>query len=168
MRVIVLGIDPGLANTGWGIISTEGPAYRCLAYGCISTHAGEPVAQRLRHIHTELLSVIERYGPGECAVESVYFGANAKSAFATGQARGVALLATADACLGLAEYSPVQIKSVVVGSGTADKAQITYMVRTLLALDHIPRPDHAADALAAALCHAHLRGHRALEAEVGA
>jgi crossover junction endodeoxyribonuclease RuvC len=93
----------------------------------------------------------------------VFFGTNAKSAFATGQARGVALLATADAALVLAEYSPVQIKSVVVGSGTADKAQVTYMVRALLALDHDPKPDHAADALAIALTHAALRDRRVLE-----
>jgi crossover junction endodeoxyribonuclease RuvC len=165
MRVIVMGIDPGLANTGWGVIHAEGPSCSCLAYGCISTPSDQPLSQRLRRIHDELVAVIERYGPGECAVESVYFGTIAKSAFATGQARGVALLATADAALLLAEYSPVQIKSAVVGSGTADKAQIAYMVRTLLALDHEPRPDHAADALAAAICHAHLRGRRALEAE---
>jgi crossover junction endodeoxyribonuclease RuvC len=166
--VIVLGVDPGLANTGWGIIRIDGSRSSCVAYGCISTSAADPVAQRLRRIHDELLTVIERYHPLECAVESVYFGTNAKSAFATGQARGVALLATSDASLELAEYSPVQIKSVVVGSGAADKGQVAYMVRTLLSLDHEPRPDHAADALAAAVCHAHLRGRRLLEAEVGA
>ena len=114
-------------------------------------------------IHDEIRSVIARYAPAECAVESVFFGTNAKSAFATGQARGVALLATADAALELAEYSPVQIKSVVVGSGTAEKHQVAYMVRTVLALDHEPKPDHAADALAAAITHAHLRDSRALE-----
>lgn len=166
--MIILGIDPGLANTGWGVIKVEGAACRCIAYGCISTKAGEPTPGRLRQIHDEIASVIDRYGPAECAVESVFFGTNAKSAFATGQARGVALLAMSDARVGLAEYSPVQIKNVVVGTGTADKAQVTYMVRTVLDLDHEPRPDHAADALAAAVCHAHLRERRALEAEVGA
>jgi crossover junction endodeoxyribonuclease RuvC len=161
--VIILGIDPGLANTGWGVIERDGSRCRALAYGCISTKATEPLARRLARIHDEVRAVIVRYAPAECAVESVFFGANAKSAFATGQARGVALLATADAALELAEYSPVQIKSVVVGSGTADKNQVTYMVRTLLALDHDPRPDHAADALAAAITHAHLRDRAALE-----
>jgi crossover junction endodeoxyribonuclease RuvC len=166
--LIILGIDPGLANTGWGVVERQGPTCRCIAYGCVSTSADRPLAERLRTVHDEVREVISRYRPAECAVESVFFGTNAKSAFATGQARGVALLATADSAIPLAEYSPVQIKSVVVGSGTADKRQVTYMVRTLLALDHDPRPDHAADALAAAICHAHLRDSRELEAQVGA
>jgi len=155
-RVIILGIDPGLANTGWGVIETTGAKHRCLAYGCITTLADEPIPSRLARIHDEIENAVERYTPTECAVESVFFGTNAKSAFATGQARGVAILATAGAGLELGEYSPVQIKSVVAGSGTADKAQIAYMVRVLLGLSHEPTPDHAADALAAALCHAQL------------
>lgn len=163
--MIILGIDPGLANTGWGIVEHTGPACRCLAYGCISTKPDKDLAARLKIIHDEIRAVIGKYAPGECAIESVFFGTNAKTAFATGQARGVALLATADSGIVLAEYSPVQIKKAVVGTGTADKTQVTYMVRTMLCLDHDPRPDHAADALAAAICHAHLRGRRALEAE---
>lgn len=161
--MIILGIDPGLANTGWGVIERDGPRCRALAYGCISSKASEALADRLSRIHDEIRSVIGRFSPSECAVESVFFGTNAKSAFATGQARGVALLATAGAQLSLAEYSPVQIKKVVVGSGTADKDQVTYMVRVLLALDHDPRPDHAADALAAALTHAALVDRTVLE-----
>jgi crossover junction endodeoxyribonuclease RuvC len=161
--VIILGIDPGLANTGWGIIERDGSSCRALAYGCIRTNASDDVAQRLAAIHDEVRDVIDRYAPLECAVESVFFGTNAKSAFATGQARGVALLATADAHLSVGEYSPVQIKSVVAGSGTADKSQVAYMVRAFLSLDHEPRPDHAADALAAAITHAHLRDHAELE-----
>lgn len=165
--MIILGIDPGLANTGWGVIERLGPRSRCRAYGCISTKAGEPVAQRLARIHDEVRAVIAKYTPDECAIESVFFGTNAKSAFATGQARGVALLATADAGMDIGEYSPVQIKSVVVGSGTADKHQVTYMVRTLLSLDHDPKPDHAADALAIAITHAHMRDRAQLESKVG-
>lgn len=161
--MIILGIDPGLANTGWGVIDRDGPRCRAIAYGCISTKAEEPLAQRLARIHDEVRTVIDRYRPAECAVESIFFGTNAKSAFATGQARGVALLATADARLVLAEYSPVQIKSVVAGTGTADKRQVTYMVRIQLALDHDPKPDHAADALAVAVTHATMRDRRALE-----
>ena len=164
--MIILGIDPGLANTGWGVVERSGSRCRAVAYGCISTQPSEQLAQRLACIHAEVQAVIERYSPRECAVESVFFGTNAKSAFATGQARGVALLATADARLVLAEYSPVQIKNVVVGTGTADKHQMTYMVRRLLDLDHDPKPDHAADALAAALCHAQLRDRKLLEAAV--
>lgn len=161
--MIILGIDPGLANTGWGVVERSGSSCRALAYGCISTRPIEPLARRLATIHDEIRDVIARYGPGECAVESVFFGTNAKSAFATGQARGVALLATADAALEIAEYSPAQIKSVVVGCGTAEKHQVAYMVRTVLGLDHEPSPDHAADALAAAIAHAHLRDSRILE-----
>lgn len=154
--MIILGIDPGLANTGWGVIETTGSRHRCVAYGCVSTTADEAVPDRLARIHAEIAGVVARYAPAECAVESVFFGTNAKSAFATGQARGVALLATAGAGLRLGEYSPVQIKGAVVGTGTADKEQVTYMVRVLLGLPHDPRPDHAADALAAAICHANL------------
>lgn len=163
MGVTILGIDPGLANTGWGVVRRDGARCRAVAYGCVSTKAGEQLARRLATIHDEIRAVIDRYEPSECAVESVFFGTNAKSAFATGQARGVALLATADSALDLAEYSPVQIKNVVVGSGTAEKHQVAFMVRTILDLDHEPRPDHAADALAAAITHAHLRDRRALE-----
>lgn len=156
--MIILGIDPGLANTGWGVIETHGSRYRCLAYGCICTSATEPLPARLALVYDEVIAVIERYRPVECAVENVYFGSNAKSAFATGQARGVALLALAGAGLGLGEYSPVQIKGTVVGTGTAEKSQVQYMVRVLLGLAQQPEPDHAADALAAAICHAHHRG----------
>ncbi|PKQ16142.1 MAG: crossover junction endodeoxyribonuclease RuvC [Actinobacteria bacterium HGW-Actinobacteria-7] len=161
--MIILGIDPGLANTGWGVVSREGSTCRALAYGCVTTKAGDPLAQRLALIHDEIRDVTARYRPVECAVESIFFGTNAKSAFATGQARGVALLATSGARLVLAEYSPVQIKSVIAGSGTADKKQVTYMVRARLGMDHDPRPDHAADALAVALTHATLRDRRILE-----
>ena len=161
--MIILGIDPGLANTGWGVVERDGPRCKAIAYGCISTTPTEPVARRLARIHDEIRGVIDLYRPAECAVESVFFGTNAKSAFATGQARGVALLATADTRLVVAEYSPVQVKSVVAGSGTADKRQVTYMVRSLLTLDHDPKPDHAADALAVALTHAALRDARTRE-----
>ena len=166
--VIILGIDPGLANTGWGVVERNGSKLRCIAYGCIKTGARDDLAQRLARIHDDVREVIARYGPSECAVESVFFGSNAKSAFATGQARGVALLATADAKLALGDYSPVQIKKAVVGSGTADKTQVQYMVRVMLGLDHEPKPDHAADALAAAITHANLRGRAALEAGAAA
>jgi len=168
VRVIILGIDPGLANTGWGVIESAGSSRCCVAYGCITTSAEEPLPERLACVHREVQAVIARYRPAACAVESVYFGANAKSAFATGQARGVALLALADAGLELGEYSPVQIKSTVVGTGTADKSQVAYMVRVLLALPHDPAPDHAADALAAAICHAHQCGGSGARARMAA
>ena len=168
LGLVILGVDPGLAHTGWGVIERSDSRLRCLAYGCITTKAGDEVAQRLAAIHDGVRDVVDRYAPSECAVESVFFGTNAKSAFATGQARGVALLATANARLVVGDYSPVQIKSTVVGSGTADKQQVQYMVKATLGLDHVPTPDHAADALAAAITHAQLRDRAALEATVRA
>jgi crossover junction endodeoxyribonuclease RuvC len=156
-RVIIFGIDPGLANTGWAAIRCERGLESPVAYGCIATSPATSVPRRLSEIHDGIRDAIRRFGPDECAIESVYFGTNAKSAFATGQARGVALLATVDAGISVSEYSPVQIKSVVAGSGTADKGQIAFMVRSILKLDHDPKPDHAADALAIALTHARLR-----------
>jgi crossover junction endodeoxyribonuclease RuvC len=155
--VIRLGIDPGLANTGWGVIEKSGSKKRTLAYGCISTEARSDTATRLKLIHDGIAAVIERYRPSDLGIEAVYFGSNAKSALATGQARGAALVAAATRQLAVGEYSPTQIKQVIVGVGRAEKQQIQYMVKTLLALDHEPSPDHAADALAVALCHAQLR-----------
>jgi len=153
MRSVIVGIDPGLANTGWGVVEVRGSRLRCLAYGCVTTDSQTPLAERLTAIHEELLAVVSRYSPSESAVESVYFGANAKSAFATGQARGVAILALANAGGLLGEYSPAQIKYAVVGEGAADKCQVAYMVKEILGLDALPHPDHAADALAVAICH---------------
>ena len=163
MGLVILGVDPGLANTGWGVIERSGSRVRCLAYGCVTTKSTEPVARRLGAIYDAIREVVERYGPQECAIESVFFGTNAKSAFATGQARGVALLA-AGAHVDVSDYSPLQIKSTVVGSGSADKQQVQFMVKATLGLDHVPHPDHSADALAAAITHAQLRDRALLEA----
>ncbi|MDR0349980.1 MAG: crossover junction endodeoxyribonuclease RuvC [Coriobacteriales bacterium] len=155
--MIILGVDPGLANTGWGVIEQRGAKRRALAYGCITTEAHVAIAARLKQIHDGIAAVIERYRPAELGIEVVYFGSNAKSALATGQARGAALVAAAQSGLEVGEYSPTQIKQVTVGEGHAEKQQVQYMVKALLALDHEPTPDHAADALAVALCHAQLR-----------
>jgi len=162
-KTVIMGIDPGLANTGWGIIEECGSSKRALAYGCISTPSTGDTASRLKTIHDQISTVITRYHPVELGIESVYFGANSKSAMATGQARGAALVAAAVSHLTVGEYSPRQIKQAVVGTGTAEKDQVQYMVKVLLGLDHTPTPDHCADALAAAICHAHLRR----QAEVG-
>jgi len=153
----ILGIDPGLANTGWGLIECEGSQYRCRAYGCISTSPKDPLPARLRKIHDSIADLIHEESPDECAVENVYFSTNVKTAFATGQARGVAILATSSVGLKIGEYGPSEIKHAVTGHGGAEKSQIAYMVRTILHLDHEPSPDHAADALAAAICHANGR-----------
>ena len=160
--MVILGIDPGLAHTGWGVVETRGPACRARAYGCVATTAAEPIDVRLGRIYRELRDVIERYGPTELAIESIYFGENTKSAIATAQARGVAIVACSTAGLSVGEYTPMQIKQAVVGTGAADKRQVTYMVRTVLELDHDPRPDHAADALAAAVCHANVTRTKSL------
>ena len=152
--MVILGIDPGLAHTGWGVVETRGPVCRARAYGCVATRASESIDVRLGRIYRELREVIERYGPTELAIESIYFGENTKSAIATAQARGAAIVACSTAGLTVGEYTPMQIKQAVVGTGAADKRQVMYMVRTILELDHEPRPDHAADALAAAVCHA--------------
>lgn len=154
--MIILGIDPGLANTGWGVIETRGGDMRARAYGCIHTSAGSDMAPRLRHIADDLTAVVERYHPQAAAVEGIYFGANVRSAIPTAHARGAALVAISLCGVEIGEYTPMQIKQSVVGTGAADKRQVAYMVRTLLHLDHDPRPDHAADALACAVCHAHL------------
>lgn len=160
--MVILGIDPGLAHTGWGVVETRGPICRARAYGCVTTTASEPIDMRLGRIYRKLREVIEKYGPTELAIESIYFGENTKSAIATAQARGAAIVACSAAGLTVGEYTPMQIKQAVVGTGAADKHQVAYMVRSVLALDHEPRPDHAADALAAAVCHANVSRTRRL------
>lgn len=151
---IILGIDPGLAHTGWGVVVQHRKGFSCLAYGCITTHAQEELAARLKKIHDQMMSVIDRYEPTCVGIETVWFGSNTQSAFATGQARGAALVACASHTIEIGEFSPKQIKLSVVGTGSAEKDQVQYMVKQLLSLEDIPRPDHAADALAAALCFA--------------
>lgn len=148
----ILGIDPGLANTGWGVVAQSGSQLTCVAYGCIATAKGCSLAQRLWKIYEQMGAVVERFVPVCVGIETVWFGANAQSAFATGQARGAALVACAQGGLEVVEFSPTQIKLAVVGSGSAEKEQVQYMVRHLLALDKTPEPDHASDALAAAIC----------------
>lgn len=155
--MVILGIDPGLANTGWGVVEERAGAVRCRAYGCIQTSAGSDLSVRLRHIADDLSQVVERYRPDEAAVEGIYFGVNARSAIPTAHARGAALVSCSLCGVEVGEYTPMQIKQAVVGTGAAEKTQVAYMVRNLLHLDHDPRPDHAADALACAICHAHLR-----------
>ena len=149
---IIVGIDPGLANTGWGVVVHRGSSLACQAYGCISTPASQPLADRLKKIHDQMSAVVARYKPSCVGIESVWFGDNASSAFATGQARGAALVACAGDGVEVVEFTPRQIKLAVVGTGTADKSQVQYMVKQLLGLEQLPHPDHAADALAAAIC----------------
>ena len=154
MHVIVLGIDPGVANTGYGVVAQHRGRLVALDGGVIETPPGVDAARRLADIHARVVALIEEHRPDALAVEDLYFGANARSAFAVGQARGVVLLAAGQRGVPCASYTPQQVKGAVCGSGRADKEQVQRMVQTLLALPELPRPDHAADALAVAICHA--------------
>ncbi len=158
--VRILGIDPGSRITGYGIIETTGSRSACVVYGRIQCE-DVPLPQRLLHILSELGKVIRQYAPQETAVEEVFVKMNVSSALVLGQARGAAICALAQAGLPVAEYAPARIKSTIVGHGRADKKQIQHMVRVLLDLPDEP-PTDAADALAVALCHAHLRTAPAL------
>ena len=161
-----MGIDPGLANTGWGVVESIGPRLRPLAYGCISTEADQDLSYRLAVLNDQITAAIERYKPDALAIEKIYFGANVKSAIATAQARGAVLVAAGKSELELGEYTPMQIKKAVVGTGAAEKDQVQYMVKAVLELDHEPKPDHAADALAAAICHARMRLTNSAQAQM--
>jgi crossover junction endodeoxyribonuclease RuvC len=152
--VIVLGIDPGLASTGYGVVERRGGRLVALDGGVIATAAGVAIERRLADIHARVDALIEEHHPHEVALEELYFGQNVRTAFAVGQARGVVLLAAGQHGLPCSGYTPQQVKAAVCGSGRADKDQVARMVQALLALSDLPRPDHAADALAVAVCHA--------------
>ena len=150
---IVMGIDPGLAHTGWGIVNQTGLRLSCEAYGCIVTTAAQPLSSRLNKIYEQIGAVINHYRPACVGIETIWCGNNVTSAFATGQARGAALVACAQGKIQVGEYTPSAIKMAVVGTGSADKHQVQYMVAQILGLATEPQPDHAADALAAAICY---------------
>lgn len=152
-RRIILGIDPGLANTGWGVVEQAGFHLNCVAYGCVTTNKKMPLPDRLLKITNQISAVVNRFEPTCLGIETIWFGDNVSTAFLTGQARGAALVACAQCGLRVGEFTPRQIKLAVAGTGAASKEQIQYMVKQLLHLDVIPRPDHAADALAAAICY---------------
>lgn len=152
---VILGIDPGIAITGYGIIvDNEGEA-QARAYGAILTPADEPLPARLARLYKQLCDLIAHHRPTAVAVEELFFARNARTALTVGHARGVVLLAVAQAGLPLYQYKPAEVKLAVTGYGGADKRQIQEMVRLLLGLETVPQPDDAADALALALCHFH-------------
>jgi crossover junction endodeoxyribonuclease RuvC len=153
--MLVLGVDPGTAITGYGIVRSDGEVLEPVTYGVITTAAGEPFSRRLQHLYRELLALIDRYHPSEGSVEELFFARNARTALSVGHARGVILLALAEAGLAIYEYTPLQVKQAITGYGRATKDQVQQMVRLLLCLGEIPQPDDAADALAIAICHAH-------------
>ena len=152
--VIVLGIDPGLANTGYGVVQRRSGRLVALDGGCVATRPEATPERRLSMIHTAVADLILRHEPDAVALEALYFGQNVQSALAVGQARGVVMLAAGQRGIGCHDYTPQQVKGAVCGSGRAEKDQVQRMVQTLLGLTELPRPDHAADALAVAICHA--------------
>ena len=150
--MLVLGIDPGTASTGYGIVSGVGSRLTTIDHGVIETRAGVALERRLTEIHGRVGELLDLHRPDALAVEELYFGANVRTAFAVGQARGVVLLAAGQRGIPARSYTPQQVKAAVCGSGRAAKDQVGRMVARLLALDEVPTPDHAADALAVAVC----------------
>ncbi|MBI5653594.1 MAG: crossover junction endodeoxyribonuclease RuvC [Chloroflexi bacterium] len=160
--MIILGVDPGTAITGYGLIESDGDALQMMDYGAITTPADWAMPRRLVQIYRELTALIAKHQPTDAVVEKLFFSKNVRTALSVGQARGVALLVAAQAQIAIHEYTPLEIKQAVVGYGRADKNQVQQMVKLLLQIDHVPHPDDAADALAVAICHAHSARYRNL------
>lgn len=150
----VLGIDPGIGRTGWAIIEElSGSKFKTQDYGCLETSPKKETEERLVEIYSHILSLIKKYSPDALAIEELFFNNNAKTAFVVGQARGVTLLAGAQNKLSIGVYTPLQVKIAVSGYGKAEKAQVGKMVKTILGLDSVPKPDDTADAMAVGLAH---------------
>jgi crossover junction endodeoxyribonuclease RuvC len=160
-KVRIIGIDPGLRNTGWGIIECEGSRLAYVADGSVHSDAEASLAERLLQIHTQLADVLAQYRPDEAAIEETFVNKDARATLKLGQARGVAMLAPAQAGLRVAEYPPNVIKKSVVGAGHAEKDQVKHMVKILLPRAELNSAD-SVDALAIAICHAHHRGRQTL------
>ena len=153
--MVILGIDPGIAIVGWGVLDFDNNRFHTLAYGSINTPAGMETATRLSLIHRDLSAIIDKYKPTEMAVEELFFTKNITTGIRVAEARGVILMTGREKGLGLGEYTPMQVKQAVVGYGGADKRQVISMVTRILSLPAPPKPDDTADALAIAICHAH-------------
>ncbi len=151
----VIGIDPGLAATGWGVVRFDGSRFRHVGHGVVTTNPGSPLAQRLCTIHQEIEKLLAKYAPSEAGVEELYFSKNTTSALQVAHARGVVLLALGERGIPVECYSPQHVKQAVIGRGRAEKEQVQRLVGVVLGLEEVPGPDHAADALAIAICHAH-------------
>ena len=150
----ILGIDPGIGRTGWGVIETQSATFTVHGYGCIETKVNGVLQDRLLVLYEELRGIIEEYQPQTLGIEDLFFQNNAKTAMIVGQARGVVLLLAAQHNLSIGVYTPLQVKSATTGYGKADKSQVGQMVKTILKLPNVPKPDDTADALAIALTHA--------------
>jgi crossover junction endodeoxyribonuclease RuvC len=162
-NMLVLGIDPGIAITGYGLIRTDDRSdYECITYGTVTTKACLPDAERLKILYDELTQLIILHRPDSSAVEKLFFQKNVKTAISVGQARGVAMLTLAQGGLPITEYTPNEVKQTVCGYGNAGKNQVQRMVQTLLRLPELPKPDDAADALAVAICHINHQSYQRL------
>jgi crossover junction endodeoxyribonuclease RuvC len=153
--MIILGVDPGFAITGYGIVKYEGNKFSPIEYGAIITKVGMPFAERLLAIDIKLDELIRKYKPDAVSVEELFFNKNIKTAIMAAHGRGIALVTAARSGTGVFEYTPLQVKQSVVGYGRAEKAQVQQMVKIILNLEAIPKPDDVADALAVAICHGH-------------
>lgn len=151
--MVILGIDPGIAIVGYGIVECNGNHFKTLDYGHIETSSKSLFPDRLKYVYEEMISLIEKHNPAELAIEELFFNKNVKTAIKVGQARGVEILAAKNMGLEIYEYTPLQVKQAVVGYGRAEKRQVQEMVKILLNLEKIPKPDDVADALAIAMCH---------------
>ena len=160
--MVILGIDPGYAIVGYGVISYRNNHFSVIDYGAITTDAKTPFNERLEIIYDELSEIIEKYSPEAMAIEKVFYNSNAKTVIDVSQARGVIMLAAQKNGLKVFEYTPLQVKQSVVGYGRAEKKQVQEMTRRILALEKVPKPDDTADALAMAICHAHSSGSLSL------
>ena len=158
----ILGIDPGYAIMGYGILDYNGNRFRTVDYGSIETEAHTPMPQRLNQLFDGLNEVIQKYQPEEASIEELFFNSNTTTAIKVGEARGVALLACERNGLRVSEYTPLQIKQALVGYGRAEKKQVQNMVKVILNLKEVPKPDDTADAVAAAICHAPSRNNRVI------
>lgn len=151
----ILGIDPGIAIVGFGIIEYDGVNFKVIDYGAVTSPAHTPVPARLKMVYDDMCYIIEKYKPDQVAIEELFFNNNAKTAITVGQARGVLVLAAENNKIPVYEYTPLQVKQAVVGFGRAEKKQVQQMVKSILKLHEVPKPDDTADALAIAVCHAH-------------
>ncbi len=160
--MIILGIDPGYAIVGYGVIYYQSGRFRVLEYGAITTPAGMPLPKRLHRIYEGMEELIRKYKPAALSIEQLFFNTNSTTAIGVAEARGCILLSADINNIPIFEYTPLQVKQAVTGYGRAEKRQIMQMTTTLLGLTEIPKPDDAADALAVAVCHAHSSGSKML------
>lgn len=156
--MIILGIDPGYAIVGWGIIDYTANRFSVIDYGAVTTEAKTPFNERLEAVYDGVEDIIKRYKPSALAIEKLFYNTNAKTVIDVAQARGVINLAAVKNGVPIFEYTPLQVKQSVVGYGRAEKKQVQEMTRVILKLEKIPKPDDTADALAMAICHAHASG----------